>query len=266
MKQKLRDALAAFHRYNGDGNAAALFTGFDPETEYDALVIAPTWDAPRVFKDEAFQITPTHLGANDSEWLVERDGVRLAWIMTHMGAPNVTDHLALCAELNFRTLLFVGSVGGLSPEIPYAGLYTPEWCVAGVGANAYLGDRLADHAPLARVYPNDPAFVDRVIAAAAGAGHSIARAPVYCTDSLTFEYLHLDEIRATGAKLIEMETCAFYALADLMEKPAAALLVVSDNSAAGVRLFGKSAEEKAPYYDVRERVIPELVFLAAKEG
>lgn len=264
MKQKLRDALAALRRYNGDANIAAVAFGFDPETEYDALVVAPTWDVPRVFTDGAFHITALHLGPNDSEWLVERDGVRLAWITPHMGASNLLDHLTLCSELRFKKLFFVGSVGGLAPEVELGTLYTPEWCVAGVGANAYLCDRLADYEPFGQIAPPDIAFVDRVIASAADGGYTVRKAPVYCTDSLSFEYLHLPEIKATGAKLIEMETATFYALAGLMETPAAALLAVSDNSAAGVRLFGKSEEEQARYYHARERVIPELLLRAAR--
>lgn len=264
MKQKLRDALAAFHRYNGDINFGARAAGFDPETEYDALVIAPTWDVPRVFTDGSFRVAPTHLGPNDSEWVVERDGVRLAWLTPHMGAGSVLDHLALCAELRFRTLLFVGSAGGLVPEIELGGLYTPEWCIDGVGASRYLCDSLTDYVPFGRVAPPDKAFVGRMTAAAAEMGHTIREAGVYCTDSFSFEYLHLPEIKATGAKLIEMETAVFYSLAELIEVPSAALLVASDNSAAGVSLFAKTAEQKAQYYHVREHIVPELLLRAAR--
>ncbi len=264
MKQKLRDALDAFHRYNGDFNFAARACGFDPETEYDALVVAPTWDVPRVFTDGSFQITPTHLGPNDSEWLVERDGVRLAWITPHMGAGSLLDHLSLCAELRFRRLLFVGSAGGLTPEIELGTLSTPAYSIAGVGANAYLCDRLADYRPFEKIAPPDMGFVKRVISSAEEGGYPIRKAPVYCTDSFSFEYLHLSEIRETGAELIEMETATFYALADLMEIPAFALLVVSDNSAAGVSLFAKSEEQKARYYHTREHIVPEILLRAAR--
>ncbi|MBO4915484.1 MAG: hypothetical protein J5449_09790 [Oscillospiraceae bacterium] len=264
MKQKLRDALAAFHRYNGNINFAAKVTGFDPETLYDALVVAPTWDVPRVIRDDSFCVTPLHLSPNDSEWLVERDGVCLAWITPHMGAGSVLDHLTLCAELRYKTLLFVGSAGGLAPGVELGSLYTPEWCVDGVGASRYLRDQLSDYVPFGRIAPPDAAFVERVIASAAEGGYTIGKAPVFCTDSFSFEYLHLPEIKATGAKLIEMETAAFYAFADLMEVPAAALLVVSDNSAVGVSLFAKTDEEKARYYYTRERVIPELLLRAAR--
>lgn len=183
-----------------------------------------------------------------------------------MGASNVVDHMALCAELRFKTLLFVGSAGGLAPGIELGTLYTPEWCVDGLGANRYLCDKLADYVPFGRVAPPDAAFVDRVIASAAADGYSIGKAPVYCTDSFSWEYLHLPEIKATGARLIEMETAAFYALADLIEVPAFALLVVSDNSAAGVSLFGKTDEEKARYYHTREHVVPEVLLRAALFG
>ena len=44
------------------------------------------------------------------------------------------------------------------------------------------------------------------------------------------EYTHLDEIRSFDTDLIEMETSTFYAIAEIMDIPAVALLVVSDTT------------------------------------
>ena len=88
-------------------------------------------------------------------------------------------------------------------------------------------------------------------------------AKVFCTDSISLEYSHLDEIRATGAELIEMETGMFYTLAKLFEVPSVALLAVSDNSATGVPLLGRGEELAQKYRYTRGYAIPDLIFRIA---
>lgn len=62
-----------------------------------------------------------------------------------------------------------------------------------------------------------------------------------------------------GARLIEMETSSFYLMADLLEKPAIALLAVSDNSATGDPLVGRTEEQKRLYDITRKQVIPRIL-------
>ena len=73
------------------------------------------------------------------------------------------------------------------------------------------------------------------------------------------EYTHLEEIKSFGTDLIEMETSTFYAIAKIMELPAIALLVVSDNSASGVPLVGRSEEVQKVYDHARKVVLMELI-------
>ena len=48
-------------------------------------------------------------------------------------------------------------------------------------------------------------------------------------------------------------------MADLMEKPAIALLAVSDNSATGDQLLLRSDDQKAAYDNCRKCIIPKLI-------
>lgn len=77
------------------------------------------------------------------------------------------------------------------------------------------------------------------------------------------EYTHLEEIKSFGTDLIEMETSTFYEIAKLMELPAIALLVVSDNSAAGVPLVGRSEEIQRIYEYSRKVVLIDLIYKIA---
>ena len=188
---------------------------------------------------------------------------KIAWVHCSRGAANLIDSLSVCGELNFERMLFVDSAGSLVPDCKVGDFCTPSCAVSGVGANAYLGARLADYRPFSKVTPNDPAFVSEVIGLARQAGHTLREASVFSADSLEMEYYHLDEIRAHGCDLIEMETSSFYLLADLMEKPAAALLVVSDSMADGVPLAGRLEEERAAYERTRLRAVPETILKVA---
>ena len=89
-------------------------------------------------------------------------------------------------------------------------------------------------------------------------GH-IREASVFCTPSIALEYSHLDEIRAFDTDLIEMETSSFYLMTALFELPGVALLVVSDNSAAGVPLVGRTEEQQQRYEYGRSVVLPDMI-------
>ena len=60
-----------------------------------------------------------------------------------------------------------------------------------------------------------------------------------------------------------METSTFYLLADLLEVPAIALLVVSDNSAAGHPLVGRDEKLQSKYNYGRKVIIPHLIYQIA---
>jgi purine-nucleoside phosphorylase len=95
------------------------------------------------------------------------------------------------------------------------------------------------------------------------AGFPLKSAKVFCTDSISLEYMHLDEIKATGAELIEMETGTFYTMAELFDVPSIALLAVSDNSATGVPLLGRGEKLAQKYINTRSNIIPDMIFRIA---
>ncbi|MBQ9534608.1 MAG: hypothetical protein IJU78_02025 [Clostridia bacterium] len=249
-------------KYNSGYMSREIF-GFEPETEYDALVVAPGWKPDKIIKDEGYTVTPLAQHSYFSGFLAERDGVRVAWAQTASGACNLIDHLIVCAELRFRRLIFVGAVGSLVPGFDVGDFCTPEVCISGVYADKYLRDRLPERImPFEQVYPNAE-YIREITALAQKSGYELRMGKVFCTDSIALEYSHLDEIRATGAELIEMETSAFYTLAELFEVPSIALLVVSDNSATGAPLLGRSEALDNKYKRVRSTVIPDMIFRIA---
>lgn len=263
MKPKLTQMLNNMYRYNSVNMAVQVF-GLDPAIIYDALVVAPGWTPMKILRDPLFKTTVLRQATYTSGYLVEKEGLKLAWIQTASGACNLIDHLSICAELQFKKLIFIGAVGSLVQKFDIGDLCTPSRSIAGVYANAYLCDQLADYKPFEGVYP-DENYLSHVISLASDSGYELKKAVTYCTDFISMEYSHLDEIKATGAELIEMETSSFYLLAELMEVPAIALLIVSDNSASGQPLIGQSEAQREKFETGRRVIIPDLICRIAKE-
>ena len=264
MKEKLRQIVDTFHRFNSEHMAMQAF-GLSDEIEYDALVIAPSFTPYRLHMDDTCTVTTLREGSYIAGYLVEKDGLKIAWVKIGSSAGNLIDHLAVCAELSFRKVIFIGAVGALKKEFHVGDMCTPAFSISGSAADSYLmKDSIRESMLFEKVVP-DMQFTDEVIRIAAKKGYSIRKAGVFCTPSIAMEYTHLDEIRTFDADLIEMETSSFSLMVDLLEKPGIALMVVSDNSATGVALVGRTEEEQRQYDYGRLTVLPDMILTLAAQ-
>jgi purine-nucleoside phosphorylase len=123
---------------------------------------------------------------------------------------------------------------------------------------------ITQYKPFGKVFPNDPDYVKKIMKLVAETGYEIRQEPVFCTDTVLCEYAHMDFIKSFGVTLIEMETSSFYLMADLLEKPAIALLVVSDNSATGESLVTRTKEQVEINNASRFKAIPEILIKIAR--
>ena len=255
MKEQLQRIVAKDKEFNAGDMAAELF-GFRRDVHYDLLVVAPGWKPTKILSETDFTVTVTAEHSYLSGYEVQMGDKLVAWAQTGSGGCNLIDQLTVCVDLDFDKLVFVGAVGGLKKGFQVGDVCTPVKCIPGTMAGAYLGRDLRDWKPFTEVAPSDMNFVEQVIALA---DFPIKKASVYCTDSISCEYYHLDFIKGFDTDLIEMETSSFYLLADLMEKPAAALLVVSDNSASGEPLLGRGEDQERKYNYGRKILVPRLL-------
>lgn len=246
MKQKMKDIMHRFQHYNSD-NMAYLAFGLDKNIVYDALVVAPSYTPYKFKLEETCKVTTLKEGSYIAGYMVEKDGLKIAWIKFGSSDSNIIDHVAICAELQFKKMIFIGAVGALKPEFELGDICTPLYSIAGSYAHTYLKESIRDYVPFEKVEP-DMTFVNEVIGEGDSKGIKIKKASVFCTASIALEYYHLDEIKEFGTDLIEMETACFYLMADLMEVPSVALLVVSDNSATNTALVGRTEEQQRRYY------------------
>lgn len=255
MKPLLKNIIKKQKQFNNGDMAAEVF-GFQKSKHYDVLVVAPGWKPTKILKGQDCTVTITAEHSYISGYEVQWNDKSIAWAQTSSGGNNLIDHLMLCTDLNFDKLVFIGAVGGLKPGFAVGDICTPSYCIDGSFANAYLSDDPTVWKPYSVITPSKQEFIEQV---RQQAPFPISKASVFCTDSISCEYFHLDFIKDFNCDLIEMETGSFYLLADLLEKPAIALLVVSDNSANAEPLLGKPEAQKNKYNRGRKELISLLI-------
>ncbi len=264
MKEAMIRIMDNCHKYNSEHMASQAF-GLSEDIMYDALVVAPSFSPYKLHMEDKYKVTTLKEGAYIAGYLLEHNDLKIAWIKIGSSAGNLIDHLALCSELSFKKVIFIGAVGALKEGFELGDICTPSYSISGSIADAYLmKESIRDDMRFEKVYP-DMEFVDKMIGLGESQGYEIRKASVFCTPSIILEYSHLDEIRSFDTDLIEMETSSFYLMTDLMEVPGIALLVVSDNSATGAALVGRTEKEQAKYDRGRNDVLPNLIIAVAKE-
>ncbi len=262
MKKKLKQIVDAFHKYNSENMAFQAF-GLSEDITYDALVIAPSFSPYKLKMERFCTVTTLKEGAYIAGYLVEKDNKKIAWIKIGSSAGNLIDHLALCAELTFKRMIFIGAVGALKEHFELGDVCTPSFSLSGSYADSYLKkDSIRETMLFSKTEP-DMKYVDEVIDIGKDKGYNIKKASVFCTPSIAMEYVHLDEIKAFNTDLIEMETSSFYLMTELFEIPGIALLVVSDNSASGAPLVGRSDKQQEKYDYGRNVVLPDMILSLA---
>ena len=264
MKEKMKKIMEKVHQYNSCDMAFQAF-GLKEEIEYDALVVAPSYTPYKLQMDKYCRVTTFQERVCTAGYLVEKDGMKIAWIKIGTSETNCIDYIALCAELDFRKMIFIGAVGALKDSFDLGDICTPEYSISGGYANTYLKESIKDYVPFEKVTP-DREYVDHVVSLGKENGYVIRKGSVFCTASIALEYYHLAEIKEFNTDLIEMETSSFYLMADLLEIPSIALLVVSDNSATGVALVGRTEEQQRKYEEGRKRILPNLILTVAKDS
>lgn len=262
MKKKLKQIVDAFHKYNSENMAFQAF-GLSEDITYDALVIAPSFSPYKLKMERFCTVTTLKEGAYIAGYLVEKDNKKIAWIKIGSSAGNLIDHLALCAELTFKRMIFIGAVGALKEHFELGDVCTPSYSLSGSYADSLLKkDSIRETMLFSKTEP-DMKYVDEVIDIGKDKGYNIKKASVFCTPSIAMEYVHLDEIKAFNTDLIEMETSSFYLMTELFEIPGIALLVVSDNSASGAPLVGRSDKQQEKYDYGRNVVLPDMILTLA---
>ena len=259
MKEKLFKILEAIYRYNSPEMPYLTFN-VSREDTFDLAVVAPTYTPQKLDMQRYCEIKELIIYPSVSVYLLTHNNQKILWVVTSCSDSNQVDYLTLLSALNFKRIVFIGAVGALRSKMMLGDLYTPIYSICGGMANTYLKDSIKDYVPFEKYSLEDKALTNSLLEIAQKKNIDIKKGTVFCTPSVSLEYVHLDEIKSFDTDLIEMETATFMALANLIEKPAAILLVVSDNSSNGEPIVGKTEEQLNKYHKTRKEILPSLLF------
>lgn len=261
--------LAAMRRFGSSPEEICRSTlGIAPARICGSVILSPGWRPERMFEPSAItevvQASPLY---QYGIWEVSCGDRHITYLKTGFGAPAAMDAVLLLGLAGrCRKILFVSSTGSIAPEIGVGDIVLPEFAASGDGAVRYLSGSLLRDPFGERAYPD--AGLAAALAAAAEEicgknGVKWHRARVFCTDTIAAQYGHISAIRAMGYDTLDMESAAVLKAARLLGVPAAAILNVSDNSAAGKSLFTpRSGEEQAYRQFVRREVLPQILAAA----
>lgn len=240
--------------------------GVSKEKICQNVIISPGWNPERIFDmDKAEEIVSSSPLFGFKAWNVSCGDLTITYVRTGYGAPVVLDAVLMLSMAECENILFLSSIGALSEKIKVGDIIIPEYAVCGDGASRYIGSGkdLADVFG-GKVYPNKDAvkllaYVTESCCKKNGAVWHYGK--TFCTDTIIAQYGYIKNVIDMGCNSIDMETAAVFRAAKLTGMSAAAIMLVSDNTALNKSLLSDKIEEKEKLYrrNVRKALIPEIV-------
>lgn len=249
---------SSVEKYNDSNNMLYDVYGLNPDIEYDAIIVAPSWKPEKIFSSYNPSIIVGKVGPYYCGYTVEVNGKMLGFIQTGSSSGNMIDCCLTLGESKCKKVIMIGAVGALKDDIKLGDIVIPKYSIAGDGGSLYLYENICTDNYRKKIIPNKNSSQE-IIDTAKKINIDVKEKIVYCTDTIFCEYFHLEEILSLGSELIEMETAAFYRSMELIDKPGVVLLCVSDNSATKNSLVGKSDEDRLRYHESRSKLIPQLL-------
>ena len=245
--------IKAFEKNSLPNNMLLDIYGISTRKHYDCVFVAPSWTPDKIFDASKVKVEQIFAGRFANTYHIKNSSKNYLFITLQIGAPNIIDFCLLCYKVKCDNFIFIGSVGALVPEIKVGDVIIPEHSISGNGATLYLHEKL-DKTNIFEPMYSTPDLNKQIIKTCKKHKIKALDVPVISMDSVMSEYLHLDEFRTMGAKAIEMECATFFGCMSIINKKSSAVLVVSDNSATGEHLIGRTEEDKKHYHSVRKQI------------
>lgn len=247
-----------FNKFNDTDDMLKALYGLDSYTNYDAIIVAPTWNPEKVFKNFDPEITKFEESKSRSGYEVNVNDKKYGYIVTGQCSGNIIDCCMVLGHSVCSNIIFIGTAGALSKDLRLGDIVTPLYSIAGDGGSLYLYYNITKDNYRNKIYQDEKSITD-LKAAGKKEDINVLDKIVYCTDTIFCEYLHLDEIKELESEVIEMETAAFMRCMELINKKYNIILVISDNSASGNALLGRCDDDTEKVHNSREVKVPKLI-------
>ncbi|MDO5517651.1 MAG: phosphorylase [Clostridium sp.] len=248
-----------FNKYNDSDDMLKAVYGLDSYTNYDAIIVAPSWTPEKVFKNYNPVITELRRTAHYCGYEVKVQGKKYGYLLTGSCSGKVIDCCMMLGQSVYSKIIFIGYAGSLVNDVKLGDIVTPSYSIAGDGGSLYLYYNISKENYRNKIYQDDEC-ISELKAAGENTDIKVMDKIIYCTDTIFCEYLHLDEIKELGSEVIEMETAAFMRCMELMNKKYNIILCISDNSTCGNALIGRCEDDTEKIHNSREVNVPKLIF------
>ena len=238
------------------GTKDVLFTcfGIKSSEHFDCTIIAPSWDIGKVIDKSQKDYEKIFENKDASIYIIHINSKKFLYACLKVGAPNMADFCLLCHQLNCENFIMIGSAGSLDKQIDVGEFIVPQTAVSANGATIMLNDKLNGDNYLESVKA-DEGLTNIIKKSLLRCKLDCKDVKVVSVDSLFAEFSHLEEFKELGAKVVEMEFATFLKTMKLLNKKAAGLLLISDNSANGMHLIGSKEEDVIRYHNSRKNII-----------
>lgn len=248
-----------------DEDLCARVLGITPSDIRDNVIITPGWGPEKVTGlGEAVPISSDAvLFESFKVWDIKNGDVGITYIKTGFGAPVVMDALLPLGLSKCKRILFISSTGALDKKMAIGDIVLPDYSVSGDGASRYIAsEKLEDtfgeqFRPDAALLKQLQVETEKVCKENNVNWH---KSRTFCTDTILTQYAHMDHILDSGCNTVDMESALAFRAAQMMNKPLAALLNVSDNTFADRSLIGERPQAEIDYRQfVRKELMPQII-------
>lgn len=249
---------AALKKYYGTQDVLKKTYDLPSDAHYDLIVVSPLWNPADLLRGDDVEIECLKRRNTAASYLVRLEGKTVAWIRTGAAAGNVTD---VCLALNGTDcdhILFLGGCTALKDDLNPGDLVVANKAVTGTGSTRYLQDDMHEETFLAerRTPPKGILWLSK---AAFRAEAKLNTRTIYSTDTLLGALLHRDEVAATGADVLDMESSAFNRCMILMERQGVGLLAVVGKASDGSAMTRIIPEDNEALNRSLHETIPAIV-------
>ena len=245
--------IKALEENSFSGDTLLTRYGVSSDEHFDCAFIAPIWTPENIFDIENIDIEQVFSKYFATTYVIRHNNKKFLFVTLKVGAPHIIDFCLSCYKSKCEKFVFIGSAGSLVQEINVGDIIVPDTSISGNGATLYLHEKLDSKNFLEHTKSNTE-LNEHVRNVFKQHGKNPLNVPVYSTDTIMAQYLHLGEFIDMGAKAIEMESATFFGCMSLINKPAAAVIVISDNTTKGEYLIGRKEEHKKQYHNARKQI------------